>query len=106
MPFINQGRRRAIREGLLVDWEPGDYCYIFYKEMVKEWKGNPRWTTAHKIYEKIIRDDIDVLSPGLDDEVRGMLIERKTARKLAWQVFFQVYVMPYEQEKREQNGDI
>lgn len=100
MPFIKPERRKIINEsglGLhgLAIVEPGDRCYVFYKPMVEKWKANPRWTTAHEILKDLgYRDN---RNDTLDDHV---------ARQLAWEVFFQLHVMPYELKKREENGDI
>ena len=49
MPFVTQERRYRIK-GSLEEIQPGDRCYVFYKEMVEKWKAEPRWTTAHNIY--------------------------------------------------------
>lgn len=95
MPFIIGERREMIKNNLLKDFQPGDYCYVYYKSMVEEWKANPRWTTAHNIYKKMKR------YPQFEYNE-----DKRRAHELAWQVFFQLYVMPYEEEKREQNGDI
>ncbi len=100
MPFIKQERRGMIAkdqyfsiaktpEGI----QPGDRCYFYYKQMVDKWKANPRWTTAHEIY----KDSLNWAYTDEDDEV---------AHLLAWQVFFQRWVWPYELEKMEENGDI
>lgn len=99
MPFITQHRRKIIYEsGLGLDGlgelQPGDRCYYFYKQMVEKWRAQPRWTTAHEIM-KHFADEGEF--PTLDDMV---------ASRLAWDVFFQLYVMPYELKKREENGDI
>lgn len=86
-----------------MDWEglkklgaitPGDKCYAFYKDMVKKWKANPRWTTAHEIRRHMY--EVDRVLDG-DDMI---------AEDLAWQVFFIKYVLPYENKKEEQNGTI
>ena len=88
MPFVTQEHRDN------PDMEiPGDRCYFYYKQMVEAWKKSPRWTTADTIYQEILYDP----SPVLRYEV---------ARKLAWQVFFQRYVMPYEDLKEKANGTI
>ncbi len=87
MPFITKERRDAIKEGILVGWQPGDFCYIEYKAMVEKWKANPRWTTAHNIYKEMTQNC-------------------STAKDLAWQVFFIWYVVPYEKEKEKLNGQI
>lgn len=94
MPFITQELRKMIDSGdSPIDIQPGERCYKFYSEMVKRWKASPRWTTAHEIYR-----DVDL----------GVIIDEDDwiAQQLAWQVFFQLYVMPYELKKREENGDI
>ena len=97
MPFIKQERRKIIdQQGLkhLKDIQVGDRCYVFYKEMVKRWKENPCWTTAHKIYQDSRAHPVWT-SPDTD-----------TAYDLAWQVFFIKYVIPYENQKEIENGTI
>jgi len=97
MPFIEKWRRETIEkhglDGLSVI-QPGDRCYVAYKNMVDQWKVNPRWTTAHEIFKSWARS-IEVT--GEDDIIAG---------RLAWEVFFQIYVMPYELKKRSENGDV
>lgn len=92
MPFVPKENREIIdKYGLSACKTVGDMCYYYYKDMVKQWKECPRWTTAHLIYKNIYREsyyDLDC------------------AQQLAWQVFFQTYVMPYEYKKRKENGDI
>lgn len=103
MPFINQVRRDMMASGGLVDWQPGDYCYKHYKEMVDAWKTSPRWTTAHNLYAKLNLDrmtDLTQMSPDADHDMNFY------ARDLAWQVFFIKYVMPYEDLKEKENGTI
>lgn len=95
MPFIEQERRDIInRLGLsgLVDIRPGDRCYVHYKRMVDAWNKEPRWTTAHALARDTAADD-----NGHDDN---------TAAFLAFLVFFNTHVMPYELKKREENGGI
>jgi hypothetical protein len=95
MPFITQIRRDNIEILKLAnDLQPGDLCYVHYKRMVDKWKANPRWTTAHEIYRDLYYAGGSL---GHDDSI---------ARDLAWQVFFQLYIIPYELKKREENGDI
>jgi hypothetical protein len=100
MPFITPERRQLIDQSLnglygLATIEPGDRCYVFYKEMVEKWKAEPRWTTAHSIYRDVILLGTQF---GVSDDA--------IARELAWQVFFNIHVMHYEQLKRDANGDI
>lgn len=95
MPFITQNHREKICTGELAPFEVqvGDLCYQYYKPMVDQWKDSPAWTTAHYIYK-----DVCLNIPEGND--------RTLAKSLAWQVFFQLHVMPYELKKREENGDI
>ena len=96
MPFITSDRRGFIaKEGLagLIEIQPGDRCYVFYKAMVEKWKANPRWATAHEIYK-------NTATEWEESEDSAVAI------RLAWEVFFQLYVIPYELKKREENGDI
>ena len=96
MPFIKPERRKQIADlELRGELEPGDLCYIFYLPMVEQWKKQPSWTTAHNIYKNFV-SEFDFL-PSEDERI---------AARLAWEVFFQLHVMPYELKKREENGDI
>lgn len=94
MPFITQERRKLIDNGSLPreDWEPGDLCYHYYRAMVRDWKLTPRWTTAHHIYQNVLSHNFTV--------------EDAAAIQLAYKVFFNLYVMPYELKKRAENGDV
>jgi hypothetical protein len=96
MPFVTPERREqldaAMRGERLCLLEPGDMCYVYYKEMVDRWRAEPRWTTAHNIFKSMAGIDL-----GTDEGV---------AQFLAWHVFFNIHVMHYEQLKRDANGDI
>lgn len=94
MPFIKQDRRDDMLNGNLKSPEVGDLCYKHYHRMVTLWKSNRRWTTAHELYR------------GMAQAKRRFPDDEGVAWELAWQVFFQLHVMPYELEKREANGDI
>jgi hypothetical protein len=97
MPFITKDRRLAINHNGLNSVAPiqmGDLCYVHYRKMVERSNLEPRWTTAHEIKADIFFGD---LATDKDDFI---------AKELAWEVFFQLYVMPYELKKRAENGDI
>jgi hypothetical protein len=101
MPFIEQWRRNVIDEQGLKglpeinnsEIQPGDRCYVYYRYMVYRWRDEPRWSTAHILYRELL----DTFHPSDDEEA---------AHHLAWQVFFQLHVLPYERSKQQQNGDI
>ena len=100
MPFITPERREAIDlhgVGGLSEIQPGDRCYVFYKAMVDKWKEKPSWTTAHEIYKDVMTTAYGITLHSIDNVA---------AKHLAWQVFFQLHVMPYELKKRDENGDI
>lgn len=107
MPFITKDRREMIENETLVDWQPGDLCYYYYKKMVEKWKANPRWTTAHKIYADMISSlNYSHFPLNMDGNLKFALIKGEAAVQLAWQVFFIKYVVPYENQKEIENGDI
>jgi len=103
MPFITQIRRKIIdTEGLNALHKssyvmPGDLCYVEYKKMMEKWKENSRWTTAHNIYREVMTTSYGIDVHSLDGVV---------AKHLAWQVFFYKHILPYENEKEKENGDI
>lgn len=98
MPFITPERRAVIHQdgglAMLHEVEPGDRCYVFYKQMVEKWRANPRWTTAHNLCAEFL------------ERAETMSADDMIASRLAWEVFFNIYVLPYEQRKRDENGDI
>lgn len=73
----------------------GDRCFLAYREMLRQWRKSPRWTTAHEIYRVVLE------SGSLDQNIND-----RTAQLLAWQVFFQLHVIPYELQKRIDNGEV
>lgn len=95
MPFILQDRRPLALSGKLLEWQPGDHCYVYYQHLVDQWKANPRWTTAHELYKELLNSKDYFLSE-----------DQAVAAELAWQVFFIKYVMPYEDVKEKENGTI
>lgn len=107
MPFIKKEDREKMNKKYLgdfcyyddiVDINVGDRCYYFYKEMVETFKHSKRWTTAHNIYKEMIQR--------IKDNQEEYSTDTKRAYELAWQVFFQLHVMPYELEKKKENGDV
>lgn len=99
MPFIIQPRREAALKDQLPDTQVGDRCYKFYKPMVDRWKKEPRWTTAHNIYK-------DMLYSLHKTHLANIPCDDCTAAQLAWQCFFNFYVIDYEKVKEEENGSI
>ncbi len=91
MPFVNQEHRKNPDLSI-----PGDRCYKWYRWMVDEWNKEPRWATADKIYTQVT----------IYHQQRQLTREALVALDLAWQVFFVMKVIPYEELKQEENGDI
>ena len=98
MPFTAIDRRVAAVNNTLTEWQPGDYCFMEYRWMAYKWKGSPRWTTADEIFGIVLLETVRY----------AVMFQFKKLKALwlAWQVFFQLHVMPYELEKRAANGDI
>lgn len=96
MPFTtSEARRMTDQIGPQV---VGDRCFIAYRHMLRKWRSSPRWTTAHEIYRDDVIAGTGERSSGSSDDV--------VAWHLAWQVFFNLHVMPYELVKRTENGEI
>lgn len=90
MPFIEAQHRDS--PDLHV---PGHRCFVEYRWMIRKWRESPRWTTADYIYESYL-----LMREAARDH------GRKRALDLAWQVFFQLQVVPYEVKKRKENGEV
>lgn len=89
MPFVTPEHRIAPDPTI-----PGDRCYKHYQRMMDAWAKERRWTTANSLYK-----DMLMRRPyATTDEA--------IAEELAWQVFFIREVMPYEEEKAKENGEI
>jgi hypothetical protein len=83
MPFINEERRKDPDMQI-----PGDRCFIYYREMMRVWRLNPRWTTVDEIAKTFF----------VDDQLRAAF--------LAFMVFFNREAMPYEEQKAKENGEV
>lgn len=106
MPFvIGKNRALILKDGPSACQDVGDICFVFYDHMVKVWKREPRWRTAHRIYRDFFDDEFYRY---VCDQLYGRFSEQDVmnADDLAWQVFFIKYVMPYEDLKEEENGTI
>ena len=88
MPFVNAEHRLTPDPNI-----PGDRCFVMYREIMNRWNAEPRWTTVDSIYSWVV--DTNQSDP-----------EWQRAKELAYQVFFQLHVMPYELKKQKENGDI
>lgn len=96
MPFTLKERRQPMIEGRLKEPERGDFCFLEYRPMILAWNKSPRWSTADRIYR-------EYLLKRLQSEP---MLDTIAALDLAWQVFFNLHVMPYEVKKREENGEV
>jgi len=103
MPFITSEARRMT--DTLGPKEVGDRCFMFYRAMLRAWRAFPRWTTAHELYKDMVMIPSGLDNPNLTTTVAEKMDDR-AARELAWQVFFNLHVLPYELQKRTLNGEI
>lgn len=94
MPFITGEARRMT--DTIGPREVGDHCFLHYREMLRKWRHTPRWRTAHEIYKDLL----------LGCQGKSLADDDVIAKHLAWQVFFHGVVMPYEDLKRVENGQV
>lgn len=99
MPFVSIICRSPRHKPCAV----GDLCYNAYYPLVLSWRLTRRWTTAHNLLKGLAWWTIKEWATyrtkyGLADYV--------IASVLAYKVFFAFHVLPYEVEKRAENGDI
>jgi hypothetical protein len=83
MPFVPQSHREK-PDGTI----PGDICYLYYVQIMEQWRKEPRWTTIDTILSKVVKDPFN----------RAFI--------LAFMVFFSIHGMPYEEKQRAKNGDV
>jgi hypothetical protein len=103
MPFIKKEQRELCDKDFRFAEEKGDLCYLIYRDLLNEFKLEPRWKTIHEIYKTRLLDTVWLFKYR---ETRFSREDAITALHLAWQVFFITHVMPYEEKKIEENGDI
>ncbi len=103
MPFIAQEKRLLVDKDFRLAEDKGDLCYAIYKVLMARWTKEPRWTTIHNIYKELVMDTVWLFKFNTMKYSRQDAI---VALHLAWQVFFTLHIMPYEEEKRKLNGDI
>jgi hypothetical protein len=101
MPFITSEARRMT--DTIGPREVGDRCFLHYREMLRAWRTSPRWTTAHDLYRDLVKFPVDKI---MVDTYPLDYKDSVTARELAWQVFFQLHIIPYELGKRTLNGEV
>lgn len=83
MPFVTHEHRND--PDLTI---PGDRCFLAAEPIWKKWRDNPRWATIDELWKPFFPDDV------------------KRAQFLALMVHFIFEVIPYEELKKEENGDI
>ena len=83
MPFVTHEHR--LHPDLNI---PGDRCYVEYQKMMDFWRLSPRWTTVDALAKQFCPDEME----------RTLF--------LAFMVFFNRVVMPYEEQKVKEHGDI
>lgn len=83
MPFVNDEHRQHPDTSV-----PGDRCYLAAKPLWEKWQKEPRWTTIDEMWKAYEPDN------------------NRRALLLALLVHMGLYGFDYEQEKREQNGEL
>lgn len=83
MPFVSKDHREDPCMSV-----PGDVCFLFYREIMKQWRAKPCWTTIDLIASELFPDQF------------------QRAHFLAFMVFFMTHGMQYELKKRAENGEV
>lgn len=86
MPFTSQEDRRIT--DTIGPSKRGDFAFLHYRPLIRNWRRSTRWTTADELLEDLIPDP------------------EKRAKALAYLVFFCLHVLPYEIMKRTENGEV
>lgn len=108
MPFVGTVRAQALLKRELMPEKVGDLCCLAYIPMVQKFLANTSWSTIHRI-RKDVRDGtwnkVFLLSRA-ETIPEHLQSEVDTAVDLAWEVFFGLYGLKYEMEKRMTNGGV
>jgi hypothetical protein len=110
VPYIEQQPRKYFDEKPHEAKTDGDITYVFYKQLLKEWKAEPRWTTYAKMRKgakdaRHMTDAIKGLIKGLSANGAD-LVAMIVAYDAAVDEIKRQYVDKYEDEKIKTNGVI
>lgn len=100
MPYIKQEARKRLADGEAPQ-APGEINYLFYQSMLKAWKVKPSYDTVHDILH-CKREALQIVS--LIASACPKCLE--TGFTLAFMEFYRRKVVPYEERKIVENGDI
>lgn len=109
MPFVEPRSRDRIKLlGCEASENVGDLCYVFYSHLMSAWNDNPRWKTAHRLYDFEVDPTENEYFQYVYDRVQHQfeLKDVVKAAGLSYKVFFHRHVMRYEFKKMLENGDI
>ena len=119
-PFVIEDVRKKILElGFGEADAVGDLCFIVYFEMMRRWNENPRWTTIHYMRKEFVTlalqsEFLRKIATDLGIKYGKNTVpltkfdeaDIVTASALAFDVFMAFHGIPYEVQKKQENGDI
>ena len=110
MPFVEQRSRERIKLlGCEASESVGDLCYIFYDHIMRAWREEPRWRTAHRMFRQFSEEpETNEYFNYVYEKVQHKfeLADVVCAAKLAWHVFYDMHIYDYEVQMMEKNGSI
>lgn len=107
MPFVGTKRAKDLYDSKIEPETVGDLCAIAYTPIIRAWREEPRWTTVHTKIFPMLSSIQKLLERRIGNDWKKFTKSDATvATKLAYDVFFGLYVLDYEKKKREENGDI
>jgi len=107
MPYIHPSEQYAIEQGA----QPttvGQLNWLITKELIKRWKVQPRYTTAHALCHAFVMEpkNNDFLKALSRHNAHFTWMDVQTAAYMAFQEFYRRVVARYEQQKAKENGDV
>jgi len=110
MPFTEQKSRERIKLlGVEACKNVGVLCKVFYAHIMRTWREEPRWRTAHRMFRQFSEEpEATWYFNYVYDRVQTKfeLADVVCAAKLAYMEFYRNHVSKYEDQKRIENGDI
>jgi len=103
MPYIDPKRREIVKADPSLVSDYGELNYIITLNLIDRWKQKPRYETMHVLRrdkERIIMEISEVVSH------KFTFLDLRAAFDEALAEFRERVIKPYEEHKREQNGDV
>jgi hypothetical protein len=108
MPQIKQIARDVIDLDLSQVKSVGDMCYAYTKVLIDEFNNEPRWATIHRLRAELYDPPVTSKLYTVEQimSTKFTLLDRRTARDLAFLEFYRRVGAVYEDNRASENGDL